>query len=308
MFKLLASASVAFVAVSGVAGYLVPRRDPPAGWATDYLEPYQTYHTRYLALGCEYQHGNDFFNQCCHPLLANESLSSRPTQCTPSASASASASAAEPTSTVSTPADDDDDCDESSSAAPSSTPAPSSSSAKSSAAPTATSSVKSSAAPAATSVAPVNVAPAPPIFSSSSAPAPSSTKPATTSKATPTSTHSSAPAATSSASSSSGLITGGVATFFWQDGNAGACGQVHSDSDLIAAIDQDRYGDSGDESSLCGKQVKITNTANNKSVVVTIVDDCPTCDNKNSIDLSFGAFTEIATEAEGEVPIEWQFV
>ncbi|TFK54769.1 barwin-like endoglucanase [Heliocybe sulcata] len=262
MFKLLASASVAFVAVSGVAGYLVPRRDAPAGWATDYLEPYQTYHTRYLALGCQSQHGKAFFDECCHPLLANESLSSRPAECTPSASASSSASAAEPTSTVATPGDDDDDdCDdESSSAAPSSTAAPASSS--------------SSAQSSATS-APVN--------------------------ATPSSTHSSAPAATSAASSSSGLITGGFATFFYQNGVAGACGTVHSDNDLIAAIDQDRYGNSGVQSSLCGKKVQITNPANGKSVTVTIADDCPTCKNSDSIDLSYGAFTSIATEAEGMV-------
>jgi len=73
-------------------------------------------------------------------------------------------------------------------------------------------------------------------------------------------------------------------------------------------MDQARYGDSGGVSSLCGKQVKITNTENNKSVVVTVADDCPTCDNSNSIDLSVGAFTKIATEEQGEVSIAWEFV
>lgn len=43
------------------------------------------------------------------------------------------------------------------------------------------------------------------------------------------------------------------------------------------------------------------NAANGKSVIVTVADDCPTCKNKDSIDLSIGAFTQIAAEAEGEV-------
>ncbi|KAE9407913.1 barwin-like endoglucanase, partial [Gymnopus androsaceus JB14] len=96
--------------------------------------------------------------------------------------------------------------------------------------------------------------------------------------------------------------SGGVATFFYQNGVAGACGTVHSDDDLIAAIDQTRYGDPSQVSSLCGKKVTITNTNNQKTVTVTIADDCPTCDNENSIDLSVRAFTQIATEEEGEVP------
>lgn len=69
------------------------------------------------------------------------------------------------------------------------------------------------------------------------------------------------------------------ATFFFQNGVAGACGTVHQDSDLIAAIgsltlvllvitdcliDQNRYGNSGLKSELCGQKVKITNPANNK--------------------------------------------
>ena len=73
-------------------------------------------------------------------------------------------------------------------------------------------------------------------------------------------------------------------------------------------MDQARYGDSGGVSALCGKQVKITNTDNGKTVTVTVADDCPTCENSNSIDLSTGAFDQIADEATGEVPITWEFV
>jgi len=106
----------------------------------------------------------------------------------------------------------------------------------------------------------------------------------------------------------SNVNTGGFATFFYQNGVAGACGTVHGDNDMIAAIDGDRYGDLAARSALCGKQVKLTNTKNGKSVTVTIADACPTCDNSNSIDLSKGAFEQIATVDEGIVPITWSFV
>lgn len=56
----------------------------------------------------------------------------------------------------------------------------------------------------------------------------------------------------------------------------------------------------------CGKQIKIYNANNpSKSVLVTVADECPTCENPESIDMSVGAFTAIATEAEGMVPIKW---
>jgi len=133
--------------------------------------------------------------------------------------------------------------------------------------------------------------------------------PSTVAKPPSTQTSTSATPASSPSTNGGGQVqTGGFATFFYQGGVAGACGTVHQDSDFIAAIDQNRYGDSGAQSSLCGKQVKITNTNNQKTVTVTIADDCPTCQNGNSIDLSVGAFTSIATEAEGMVPIDWEFI
>lgn len=108
-----------------------------------------------------------------------------------------------------------------------------------------------------------------------------------------------------SSDNNSGVNTGGVATFFYQNGNKGACGQVHSDNDFICAMDQARYGTSGNASPLCGNTVVITNTDNGKSVTVTVADDCPTCNNANSIDLSVAAFNTIADPSQGEVPISW---
>ncbi|KAJ3991871.1 RlpA-like double-psi beta-barrel-protein domain-containing protein-containing protein [Lentinula boryana] len=104
------------------------------------------------------------------------------------------------------------------------------------------------------------------------------------------------------------VYTGGNATYYLQNGNAGACGEYNSDSALIAAMDTARYGDTGQVSPLCGQYVKITNINNQKTVTVKIADACPTCNSENSIDLSQGAFTQIATIEEGEVPITWEYV
>ncbi|KAJ3715114.1 RlpA-like double-psi beta-barrel-protein domain-containing protein-containing protein [Lentinula raphanica] len=108
--------------------------------------------------------------------------------------------------------------------------------------------------------------------------------------------------------SDSQVFSGGVATYYTQDGNAGACGQVNPDSALIAALPKAHYGDFNQVSPLCGKYIKITNTKNQKTVIVKIADACPGCSTDNSVDLSEGAFTQIATIEEGEVPITYVFV
>jgi hypothetical protein len=95
-----------------------------------------------------------------------------------------------------------------------------------------------------------------------------------------------------------------VATFFYQKGNAGACGTVHQDTDMICAIDSARFNQN-----LCGKSVQI-NYAQGNTITVTVADECPTCDNANSIDLSKGAFGQLTNQGLnlGQVPISWDFV
>ncbi|TDL15111.1 hypothetical protein BD410DRAFT_845483 [Rickenella mellea] len=103
-------------------------------------------------------------------------------------------------------------------------------------------------------------------------------------------------------------ITGGFATFFTQDG-IGACGIRFSDNDLIGAMSPQRFQAKPDgTSALCGKQVVITNTKNNKQVTVAIQDECPNCSNRDSIGLTRGAFQIIAELSDGEVPISWHFI
>lgn len=58
------------------------------------------------------------------------------------------------------------------------------------------------------------------------------------------------------------------ATYFTQDGVAGACGTVHKDTDLVCALDTPTY-DSGKH---CGQTVAITNKKNGKTVNVKVAD------------------------------------
>lgn len=59
----------------------------------------------------------------------------------------------------------------------------------------------------------------------------------------------------------------------------------------------------------CGQKVKIVRADDpSKSVIATVADSCPTCTNAQSLDLSWGAFKQIATAAEGMVAIKWAWV
>jgi rare lipoprotein A (peptidoglycan hydrolase) len=61
---------------------------------------------------------------------------------------------------------------------------------------------------------------------------------------------------------------------------------------------------------ICGKSVSITNVATGKTITVVVADECPTCNNANSIDLSHGAFGELTDSnfGEGIAQIKWHFI
>ncbi|GAA5925057.1 RlpA-like double-psi beta-barrel domain-containing protein [Sporobolomyces koalae] len=115
-------------------------------------------------------------------------------------------------------------------------------------------------------------------------------------------TSSSTGSSTSTSSSSSGTYSG-EATFFYQDGAAGACGSVNSDSSKIVALQTAMYGSGG----YCGKTIKITNTATGASTEATVADECPGCSSSSSIDLSTGAFNAIGSEDTGVLNVSWSF-
>jgi len=83
------------------------------------------------------------------------------------------------------------------------------------------------------------------------------------------------------------------ATYYYQNGNAGSCGDYNSDDAIIVAVKSGIMG-----SQLCGKSVTLRNTATGKSITAKIADTCPTCENQG-IDLSKGAFEALLPDGAG---------
>ncbi|KAK4047644.1 hypothetical protein OIV83_005302 [Microbotryomycetes sp. JL201] len=96
----------------------------------------------------------------------------------------------------------------------------------------------------------------------------------------------------------------GWATYFWQGGNYGNCGIISQDTDKVIALPTKTYANGIH----CGKQIKVTRKSTGKSIIATVRDSCPTCVTNTSLDLSYGAFIELATEEEGMVEISWSWV
>ncbi|VDC05915.1 unnamed protein product [Peniophora sp. CBMAI 1063] len=99
--------------------------------------------------------------------------------------------------------------------------------------------------------------------------------------------------------------TGGYATYYYQDGAYGACGNINPDSAHIVALQSARY-----DPSLCGHTVWIQNPAKSITISAVIADNCPGCRNSESLDLSVGAWEALGqSEADGTgIPINWWLV
>ncbi|GBE81947.1 hypothetical protein SCP_0403230 [Sparassis crispa] len=309
MFHLFSVVFIALAAAFSVVGVAIPARDfaVRSTSAKNYIEE------RYSALNCGNKQRTSFFTACCGRWPANETLEDLPSGCFLESS---SVSSAGPSGTQDLY--NQCHCDDDPSSAP--VPIPSASTSVVPPPVSALSSPVLVADPpashshsrhthATTSSVPPSSCATPTSFPmplSSLSPSPSTSLSLTPSlsKSSPA-----AVAASSDAFSSDYAVNwGGFATYYYQNGVAGACGTVHSDYNFICAMDQALYGYSGNASPLCGQQVLITNTDNGQSVTVTIADDCPTCRNSNSIDLSVAAFQAIADLSTGIVPISWQYL
>lgn len=95
----------------------------------------------------------------------------------------------------------------------------------------------------------------------------------------------------------------GTATWYTQNGNAGACGTVSEDSDKVVALYTGIY----DNGSNCGKMIQITNEAGT-TIEAKVMDLCPSCTNNDHIDLSTGAFDALGEASEGVLQITWSFI
>lgn len=108
-----------------------------------------------------------------------------------------------------------------------------------------------------------------------------------------------------SSSSADGESFTGTATWYTQNGNAGACGTVNPDSAKIIALYTSAYAN-GDN---CGRSVVIKNLDDGTQTTATVADMCPSCGGPQDIDLSVGAFEAIDSEykTHGVRNIEWYF-
>lgn len=95
---------------------------------------------------------------------------------------------------------------------------------------------------------------------------------------------------------------GGRATFYAT--GLGACGDWNNDSDYIVALNSAQYG-SGYPGPQCGKQIEIS--ANGKTAIATIKDECPTC-NYGDLDMSPSLFNVFSTPDAGVFQMTWDWV
>jgi hypothetical protein len=282
MFKLVYFALIALAAVPLVNGAAILRRTPPSAW-NHVLENYGSYHARSLAIGCQNKRGTQFFDDCCHPMKRGETLEkNRKPHCRPgnnSSSTSATLFSSLPPVNVAEP----------SSPTPEPTPSPDGND---------DGDDDCEDPEYSTDVPPSTPSPTPaPSESPNPTPAPSPAQPSSSNNPEPS------PAS----DGGSDVHTGGFATWFTQNGVAGACGTVHSDSDLIAALDYRTYGDLSSQSSYCGQKIRVT--WQGKSVDVVVADACPTCNNAASVDLSQGAFESLADLSVGQLDdITWETI
>jgi len=265
---MLSIVAFALASLTASNALVIPRTsDVPSTYAQSFLEPYDVYHTRYLALDCEAKHNTPFFDTCCHPLLATESWDDN--------------RAAECSSSTATPTDDCDE-DESTAIVP---------------------------APTQATSPPNNVAPEPSAPAYSTTPAP---KPSSSPESKPSSSPAPKPATPSpqpSSPASSGgilgdLITGGIATFFFQNGVAGACGTVHQDTDFVVALPTAAY----ENGQNCGKKIQIIDPASGKTHTATVADECPTCENDSCVDLSHSLFNFFAGDGQGQFNVQYKYI
>ncbi|EIM89216.1 uncharacterized protein STEHIDRAFT_145905 [Stereum hirsutum FP-91666 SS1] len=91
----------------------------------------------------------------------------------------------------------------------------------------------------------------------------------------------------------------------------GACGVTNVDTDYIIAVSVDLYNSypgataNPNLNPICGRL--ITATYNGRSVTAAVKDKCYACA-EYDLDFSPAAFTQLAAESVGRIPITWQFI
>ncbi|KAK4228126.1 hypothetical protein QBC38DRAFT_168918 [Podospora fimiseda] len=105
-------------------------------------------------------------------------------------------------------------------------------------------------------------------------------------------------------------------TYFSPSVGLSACGQIHADNELICAVGYELFDGAAKDKKvgegnpnanpLCGMRIKVKRD-DGKEVEVQVVDRCTGCGVKD-LDLSKGAFEEIADEKDGRIKGSWEWV
>ncbi|KAI9594318.1 RlpA-like double-psi beta-barrel-protein domain-containing protein-containing protein [Syncephalis fuscata] len=105
--------------------------------------------------------------------------------------------------------------------------------------------------------------------------------------------------------SESSLAKRGDGTFYNMEGGYTACGEKHSDNEAYAAIAPSWFTAADpNKDPMCKKCALVSGPKG--QVKVHINDICPPCA-RDSIDMTPGAFNQIADPSQGRVPISWDF-
>ncbi|RXK38439.1 hypothetical protein M231_04348 [Tremella mesenterica] len=92
----------------------------------------------------------------------------------------------------------------------------------------------------------------------------------------------------------------GIATYFYQYGNPGACGNWNSDSAWLVALRPEFYNNGKN----CGHKVHFK-AGNGKELTAIVQDECPGC-NKDSVDMSIGFWNAFGYPSDdGIFDITW---
>ncbi|RDX44877.1 barwin-like endoglucanase, partial [Lentinus brumalis] len=92
----------------------------------------------------------------------------------------------------------------------------------------------------------------------------------------------------------------GTATYYQPNGGFGACGAPSQNSDFVVALSPSEYAGGAN----CWRHIGVRYKG--KFVDVTVVDECPGCE-PGHIDLSEGAFQQLASLSLGVIPVEYNY-
>ncbi|GJJ75947.1 hypothetical protein EMPS_08305 [Entomortierella parvispora] len=144
------------------------------------------------------------------------------------------------------------------------------------------------------------------VWTLTDAPVSTSVSPSSTTTSTPTPTKTTTTSTVPSPTQPASPEFTGRGT--WYSDTNGQCGHSYSQSDMIVAVNQAQMGTG---TKICGEKLAVTAKGSSATVIVTVVDMCPSqyC-SKGDLDLSQAAFKKLASGGlnEGVLEVEWSFV